>query len=67
MSVLTEHCIKAHYKTLVKVRVFSLNSKGHAQLKYEVLRQNTQVELRRPLDTPRTTRVTQSHTIPRDA
>ncbi|XP_068720877.1 uncharacterized protein [Montipora capricornis] len=50
-----------------KVRGFSLNVEGMTQLNYEVLRQNTLDELHRPLDRPRTTRVTQSHTIQRNA
>ena len=54
-------------KTVCKVRGFSLNIEGHAQLNYHVLCQNTLDELQRPLDQLRMTRVTQSHTIHRDA
>ena len=50
-----------------KVRGFSLNVEGSAQLNYDVLRQNTLDELYHPLDEPRTTCVTQSHTIQRNA
>ena len=46
---------------------FSLSVEGDAQLNYHVLRQNTLDELQRPLDQLRMTRVTQSHTIHRDA
>ena len=50
-------------KTVCKVRGFSLNCQGAAQLNYQVLRQNVLDELHTPLAEPRTTRVTQSHTI----
>ena len=54
-------------KTVCKVRGFSLNCQGAAQLNYDVLRQNVLDELHTPLAEPRTTRVTQSHTIQRQA
>ena len=54
-------------KTVCKVRGFSLNCQGAAQLNYHVLRQNVLDELHTPLAEPRTTRVTQSHTIQRQA
>ena len=54
-------------KVTCKVRGFSLNVEGNGQLNYNVLRQNTFDELRHPLDQPRMTRVTQSHTIHREA
>ena len=44
-----------------------LNCQGAAQLNYHVLRQNVLDELHTPLAEPRTTRVTQSHTIQRQA
>ena len=53
------------HKTVCKVRGFSLNCQGAAQLNYEVLRQNVLAELHAPFAEPRTTRVTQSHTIQR--
>ena len=60
------------YKTqcdqmVCKVRGFSLNCQGAAQLNYEVLRPNVLDELHVPLAEPRTTRITQSHTIQRKA
>ena len=55
------------HKTVCKVRGFSLNCQGAAQLNYEVLRQNVLAELRAPLAEPPTTRVMQSHTIQRQA
>ena len=54
-------------QTICKVRGFSLNVQGREQLIYEILPDNTLAELERPLTTPRTTRVVQSHTIVRDA
>ena len=54
-------------QTVCKVRGFSLNCQGAAQLNYQVLRQNVLDELHTPLAEPRTTRVTQSHTIQRQA
>ena len=54
-------------QTVCMVRGFSLNVQGQEQLNYEILRDNTLAELERPLAAPRTTRVTQSHTIARDA
>ena len=46
-----------------KVRGFSLNVEGSAQLNYHVLRTNTLHELFNPLAHPHITRVHQSHTI----
>ena len=54
-------------QTVCKVRGFSLNFQGREQLNYEILRDNTLAELERPLAAPWTTRVSQSHTIARDA
>ena len=54
-------------KTVCKVRGFSLNCQGASQRNYHVLRQNVLDELHTPLAEPRTTRVTQSHTIQRQA
>ena len=54
-------------KVVSKVRGFSLNVEGSAQLNYDVLRQNTLDELHHPLDKSRTTRVTQSQTIQRNS
>ena len=54
-------------KTVCKVWGFSLNCQGAAQLNYDVLRQNVLDELHPPLAEPHTTRVTQSHTIQRQA
>ena len=53
--------------TVCKVRGFSLNVEGRAQLNYDIVRQNTPDELHHPPDQPRTTRVTQSHTINRNS
>ena len=53
--------------TVCKVRGFSLNSEGTAQLNYQVLRQNTLDGLERPLAAPRTTSITKSHHIVRNA
>ena len=50
-----------------KVRGFSLNAEGKAQLNYQVLRQNTLDELTDPRDQPRVTQVTQTHSIHRNA
>lgn len=49
-----------------KVRGFSLNAEGKAQLNYEILRRNTLQELTDPRDQPRITPVTQSHAIHRN-
>ena len=54
-------------KTVCKVQGFSLNCQGAAQLNYDVMRQNVLDELHTPLAEPCTTRVTQSHTIQRQA
>lgn len=54
-------------ETCCKVRGFSLNSEGSAQLNYEVLRRNTLDELQSPLREPRWRRITKSHHIVRDA
>ena len=50
-----------------KVRGFSLNAQGVAQLNYDVLLQNTLDEIQHPKLRPRVTPVRQSHTIHRDA
>ena len=55
------------HKMVCKVRGFSLNCQGAAQLNYEVLQQNVLAELHAPLAEPCTTHVTQSHTIQRQA
>ena len=48
-----------------KVRGFSLNVEGQAQLNFEVLKNNTLQEINHPLAEPRVTPVVQSHTIQR--
>ena len=53
--------------TVCKVRGFSLDSEGKVQSNYQVLRQDTLDELEYPLAAPRTTRITKSHHIVRDA
>ncbi|XP_067036362.1 uncharacterized protein [Acropora muricata] len=53
--------------TECKVRGFSLNAEGQAQLNYQVLKQNTLDELRRPQAQPRVTPVVQTHSVHRDA
>ena len=57
----------ARGKTECKVRGFSLNAEGQAQLNYRVLKQNTLDELRAPQDQPRVTPVVQTHSVHRDA
>ena len=55
-------------KTECKVRGFSLNVvEGAAKLNYTVPREHTILELYRPLDCPRATRVHESHSIHRNA
>ena len=54
-------------KMVYKVRGFSLNVQGSAQLNYHVLCTNTLHELHDPLARPRITRVRQSHTIHRNS
>ena len=57
----------ARGKTECKVRGFFLNAEGQAQLNYQVLKQNTLIELRAPQDQPRVTPVVQTHSVHRDA
>ncbi|KAK2552521.1 hypothetical protein P5673_026364 [Acropora cervicornis] len=59
--------LTARGKTECKVRGFSLNAKGQAQLNYQVLKQNTLDELRAPRDQPRVTPIVQTHSVHRDA
>ena len=54
-------------KTVCKVRGFSLNTEGAAQLNYHVLKGNTLDELLDPLCKARKHRITQTHSIHRDA
>ena len=49
-----------------KVRGFRLNSEGKTQLNYDVMRQNVQDEIERPLPKPRQNQVINSHQIVRD-
>lgn len=53
-------------EVVCKVRGFSLNAEGKAQLNYDVLCRNTLEELTDPLEEPRETLVIWSHTIHRD-
>ena len=53
-------------KVECKVRGFRLNSEGHTQLNYDVMRQNVQDEIQRPLPKPREIQVTKSHHIVRE-
>ena len=53
-------------KVECKVRGFRLNSEGHTQLNYDVMRQNVQDEIERPLPKPRQNQVINSHQIVRD-
>ena len=53
-------------KVECKVRGFRLNSEGHTQLNYDVMRQNVQDEIKRPLSKPREIQVTKSHHIVRN-
>ena len=52
-------------KYCCKVRGFSLTVEGMTQLNYQVLRENTLKEIQKPLDSPRKTRVAQTHKIVR--
>ena len=51
--------------TVCKVRGFSLNCEGSAQLNYELMKQNIIAEVQDPEPKPRTTRVTESTKIVR--
>ena len=53
-------------KVECKVRGFRLNSEGHTQLNYTVMRQNVQDEIKTPLPKPREIQVTKSHHIVRN-
>ena len=53
-------------KVECKVRGFRLNSEGHTQLNYDVMRQNVQDEIQKPLPKPREIQVTKSHHIVRN-
>ena len=53
--------------TECKVKGFSLNAQGAAQLNYQVLRNNTLQELQEPLQDPRKTAIKQDYTIERNA
>ena len=53
-------------KVECKVRGFRLNSEGHTQLNYDVMRQNVKDEIERPLPKPRQNQVINSHQIVRD-
>ena len=53
-------------KVECKVRGFRLNSEGHTQLNYNVMRQNVQDEIQKPLPKPREIQVTKSHHIVRN-
>ena len=50
-----------------KVRGFSLNAEGKAQLNYDVLRENTLAELLDPLEESRRKTITQSNSIERNS
>ena len=54
-------------ETVCKVRGFSLNTEGTAQLNYQVLKENTLDELLDPLPKSRRRRITQTHSIHRNA
>ena len=54
-------------KTCCKVRGFSLNSEGAAQLNYKVMRQNVLDEVQKPLKNTRQIQVVKSYKIHRDA
>ena len=56
----------ANGKVCCKVKGFSLNSEGSAQLNYNVTRSNLLDELRDPLQQPQSIPVKQSHAIQRD-
>ena len=53
-------------KVECKVRGFRLNSEGHAQLNYDVMRQNVLDEIQNPLLKPRQTQIIKTHQIVRD-
>ena len=53
-------------KVECKVRGFRLNSEGHAQLNYDVMRQNVLDEIKKPLLKPRQTQIIKTHQIVRD-
>ena len=50
-------------KVECKVRGFRLNSEGHTQLNYDVMRQNVQDEIQKPLPKPREIQVTKTYQI----
>ena len=56
----------ANGKTCCKVRGFTLNVRGSAQLNYEVMKQNVQQEVRQPADARRLTDVHNPHFFTRD-
>ena len=49
-----------------KVRGFRLNSEGHTQLNYDVMRHNVQDEIQKPLPKPREIQVTKTYHIVRN-
>ena len=53
-------------KVECKVRGFRLNSEGKTQLNYNIMRQNVQDEIKKPLLKPRQIQVNKSHQIVRD-
>ena len=55
------------WKTVCKVRGFPLNTEGTAQLNYQVLKESTLDELLDPLPEACRRRITQTHSIHRDA
>ena len=53
-------------KVECKVRGFRLNSEGHTQLNFDVMRQNVKDEIQKPLPNPRQNQVINSHQIVRN-
>ena len=53
-------------KVECKVRGFRLNSEGHAQLNYDIMRQNVLDEIQKPLTKPREIQVTKTWQIVRN-
>ena len=49
------------------MRGFSLNSEGHEQLNYDVIKKNVLAEVRHPLEQPGETQVVKTYQIERDA
>ena len=49
------------------MRGFSLNSEGHEQLNYDVMKKNVLAEVRHPLEQPRETQVVKTYQIERNA